>query len=129
MIVSTWHSMWILLIKVFCNIYIPSLLQDISGNTFAAMEQLGYYSTEDGPVHTRKGLYQDSFQFRTTPDPTAKPMFTIYGKALPRRSEPMLTIYSKALIRALIFIDEALGYKIGDVIKYVDYLLLRNNIR
>ena len=89
-----------------------------------AVEQLSYYSTEDGPVHTRKGLYQDSFQFRTTPDPTAKPMFTIYGKALPLRSEAK----DNALIRALIFIDNALGYKIGDV-KYVDYLLLRNNIR
>jgi len=42
-------------------------LQDIFGNTFAAMsleeilcqavEQLGYYSTEEGPVHTREGLY------------------------------------------------------------------------
>ena len=51
-------------------------------------------------------------------------MFTIYGKALPRRSEAK----DIALIRALIFIDDTLGYKIGDV-KYVDYLLLRNNIR
>jgi len=89
-----------------------------------AVEQLGYYSTEEGPVQTRKSPYQSSFQFRTTPDPTAEPMFTIYGKALPRRSEAK----DSALIRALIFIDDALGYKIGDV-KYVDYLLLRNNIR
>jgi len=123
-----------LLIKEFSNICIPSPLQDIFGNTFAAMsleeilcqavEQLGYYSTEEGLVQTREGLYQNSFQFRTTPDPTAEPMFTIYGKALPRRSEAK----DSALIRALIFIDDALGYKIGDV-KYVDYLLLRNNIR
>jgi len=108
-------------------------LQDIFGNTFAAMsleeilcqavEQLGYYSTEEGPVHTREGLYQGSFQFRTTPDPTAEPMFTIYGKALPRRSEAK----DNTLIRALIFIDDALGYKIGDV-NYVQYLLLQNNI-
>jgi len=63
------------------------------------------------------------FQFRTTPDPTAEPMFTIYGKALPRRSEAK----DSCLIRALIFIDDALGYKIGDV-NYVQYLLLRNNI-
>ena len=72
-------------------------MQDIFGNTFAAMsleeilcqavERLGYYSTEEGPVQTRKSPYQSSFQFRTTPDPTAEPMFTIYGKALPRRSE------------------------------------------
>ena len=88
-----------------------------------AVEQLSYYSTEDGPVHTRKGLYQDSFQFRTTPDPTAKPMFTIYGKAPPRRSEAN----DSALIRALIFIDDALGYKI-DYVNYVQYLLLQNNI-
>ena len=87
------------------------------------MEQLGYYSTEEVPVHTRKGLYQGS-QVRTRPDPTAEPMFTIYGKALPRRSEAK----DSALIRILIFIDDALGYKIG-VVKYVDYLLLRNNIR
>ena len=90
-----------------------------------AVEQLGYYSTEEGPVQTREGLYHSFFfQFGTTPDPTAEPMFTIYGKALPRRSEAK----DSALIRALIFIDDALGYKIGDV-KYVDYLLLRNNIR
>ena len=57
--------------------------------------------------------------------PTAEPMFTIYGKALLRRSEAK----DNALIRVLIFIDDALGYKIGDV-KYVDYLLLQNiNIR
>ena len=47
-----------------------------------AVEQLGYYSTEEGPVYTREGLYQSSFKFRTTPDPTAEPMFTVYGKAL-----------------------------------------------
>ena len=55
---------------------------------------------------------------------STEPMFTIYGKALLRRSEAK----DNALIRVLIFIDDALGYKIGDV-KYVDYLLLRNNIR
>ena len=109
-------------------------MPDIFGNTFAAMsleeilcqamEQLGYYSTEEGPIQTREGLYQGSFQFRTMPDPTAEPMFTIYGKALPRRSEAK----DSALIRALIFIDDAQGYKIGDV-KYVDHLLLWNNIR
>ena len=88
-----------------------------------AVEQLGYYSTEEGPVHTREGIYQGSFQFRTTPDPTAKLMFTIYGKALPRRSEANDSV----LIRAFIFIDNALRYKIGDV-KYVDYLLLRKII-
>ena len=113
---------------------IPSPLQDIFGNTFTAMslkeilcqavEQLGYYSTEDGSVHTREGLYQGSFQFRTMPDPTAEPMFTIHGKALLRRSETK----NNALICALIFIDDALGYKIDDV-KYVDYILLQNNIR
>ena len=109
-------------------------MHDIFGNTFVAMsleeilcqavEQLGYYSTEEGPVYTREGLYQGSFQFRTTPDPTIEPMFTVYSKALPRRSEAK----DNALIRAFIFIDNALRYKIGDV-KYVDYLLLRNNIR
>ena len=88
-----------------------------------AVEHLGYYSTEEGPVHTREGLYQGCFQFRTTPDPTAEPMFTIYGKALPRRSEAK----DSTLIHALIFIDDALGYKIGDV-NYIQYLLLRNNI-
>ena len=87
------------------------------------MEQLGYYSTEEGPIQTREGLYQGSFKFRTMPDPTAEPMFTIYGKALPRRSEAK----DSALIRALNFNDDALGYKIGDV-NYVQYLLLANNI-
>ena len=122
-----------MLIKAFCNIYIPSPLQDIFGNTFTAMsleeilcqavEQLGYYSTESGPACTRKGRYQSSYEFRTTADPTAEPMFTVYGKALPRRS----AANDSCLIRALIFIDNALGYKIGDV-NYVQYLLLRNNI-
>ena len=88
-----------------------------------AVEQLGYYSTEEGPVHTRECLYQGSFQFRTMPDPTVEPMFTIYGKAFPRRSEAKVS----ELIRALIFIDDALGYKIGDL-NYVQYMLLRNNI-
>ena len=67
-----------------------------------AMEQLGYYSTEEGPVHTREDLYQGSFQFQTMPDPTAEPMFTIYGKALPHRCEAK----DNTLIRALIFIDD-----------------------
>ena len=108
-------------------------MQDIFGNTFAAMsleeilcqavEQLGYYSTDEGPVHTREGLYQGSFQFRTTLDPTVEPMFTVYSKALPRWSEAK----DSALIRALNFIDDALGYKIDDV-NYVEYLLLRYNI-
>ena len=97
------------------DICIPSLLQDIFGNTFTAMsleeilcqavEQLVYYSTEYGPVYTREDLYQSSFKFQTTPDPTVEPMFTIYGRALPRRSEAK----DSALIRALIFIDDALG--------------------
>ena len=88
-----------------------------------AVEQLGYYSTKSGPAYTREGLYQSSYGFQTTPDPTTKPMFTVYGKALPRRSEAK----DSCLIRALIFIDDALWYKIGDV-NYVQYLLLRNNI-
>ena len=119
--------------KVVNYICIPSPLQDIFGNTFTAMsleeilcqavEQLGYYLTESGPAYTREGLYQSSYEFRTTPDPTAEPMFTVYGKALPRRSEAK----DSCLIRALIFIDDALGYKIGDL-NYVQYMLLRNNI-
>ena len=84
-----------------------------------AVEQLGYYATEVGPVYTRGGLYQSSFKFWTTPDPTVEPMFTVYGKALPRRSEAK----DSTFIHALIFIDDALGYKIGDVnyvnLKYI----------
>ena len=105
--------MWILLIKAFCNICIPSPLQDIFGNTFTAMsleeilcqavEQLGYYSTEEEPIHTREGLYHGSFQFWTMPDHTVESMYTIYGKALSHRSEAK----GSALIRALIFIDDA----------------------
>ena len=87
------------------------------------VEQLSYYSTESGPAYTREGLYQSSYEFRTMPDPTAEPMFTVYGKALPRRSEAK----GYFLIRALIFINDAQGYKIGDV-NYVQYMLLRNNI-
>ena len=74
-----------------------------------AVEQLGYYSTEEVPVHTRKGLYQGSFQVRTTPDPTSEPMFTIYGKALPRRSEAN----DSALIHALIFITMLWGTRLA----------------
>ena len=119
--------------KAVNYICIPSPLQDIFGNTFTAMsleeilcqavEQLGYYSTESRPAYTREGLYQNSYEFRTTPDPTAEPMFTVYGKAFPHRSEAK----DSCLIRALIFIDDALGYKIGDL-NYVQYMLLRNNI-
>jgi hypothetical protein len=50
-------------------------------------------------------------------------MFTIYGKALPRRCEEK----ESALIHALFFINESLGYKIGDV-HYIKYYLLVNNI-
>jgi hypothetical protein len=50
-------------------------------------------------------------------------MFTIYGKTLPRRCEAN----DSALFHGLIFIDEKLGYKIGDV-NYIQYLLLKNNI-
>ena len=46
------------------------------------------------------------------------------AKALPRRCKAN----DSALIRALIFIDQTLGYKIGNV-NYVMYLLLVNNIR
>ena len=88
-----------------------------------AVEHLGYYSTEYRLVYTREGLYQSSYKFWTMPDPLAEPMFTIYGKALPRRS----VAKDSCLICALIFSDDALGYNIGDV-NYVQYLLLRNNI-
>ena len=86
-----------------------------------AVEQLGYYLTEEGPVYTREGLYQSSDKFQTTEDPTAEPMFTVYSKALPRRSEAK----DSTLIRVLIFIGDVLDYKIGDD-NYVQYLLLLN---
>ena len=89
-----------------------------------SLGELGLSLVRGGTPLARDGLYQTCIQVRSTPSPPAEPMFTIYGKALPRRSEAK----DSALIRALIFIDDALGYKIGDV-KYVDYLLLRNNIR
>jgi hypothetical protein len=103
------------------------------GNTFntmslknilcQALEKLGYHWYKSGTPRTREGLYQTSIEVRSTPSSAAEPMFMIYGKALPRRCEAK----DSALIRALIFIDESLGYKIGDV-NYVQYLLLVNNI-
>ena len=119
--------------KAVNDICIPSPLQDIFGNTFTAMslkeilcqavEQLDYYSTEYGPVYTREGLYQSSYKFRTTPNPLAEPMFTVYDKALSRRCEAK----ESTIIHALIFIDQSLGYKISDV-NYVQCLLFANNI-
>jgi hypothetical protein len=90
---------------------------------YQALEKLGYHWYESATPRTSEGMYQTSIDFQSTHPPTAKPMFTVYGKALPHRCEER----DSALIRALIFIDESLGYKIGDVI-YVQYLLLKNNI-
>jgi hypothetical protein len=50
-------------------------------------------------------LYQISIEIRSTSFNAAKPIFTIYGKALSRRCEAK----ESALIRALFFIDENLG--------------------
>ena len=91
----------------------------MSANTFTvmslqrilcqALEMLGYHWFKFGTLLTRKGLYL----VRSTPGPppAMEPMFIIYGKALSRRCEAN----DSALIRALIFIDQTLGYKIGDV--------------
>jgi hypothetical protein len=109
-------------------------LQDIFGNTFTAMslkiilyeamDKLGYHWYEYGTPHTREGLYHSSIEVRSTSFHAAELMFIIYGKALPRKCEAK----KSALIHALFFIDESLGYKIGDV-HYVKYLLLANNIQ
>jgi hypothetical protein len=64
------------------------------GNTFTAMsfqnilyqvlEKLGYHWYELGTPYTGEGLYQTSIEVRSTPSSIVEPMFTIYGKALPR---------------------------------------------
>ncbi|PUZ46882.1 hypothetical protein GQ55_7G118800 [Panicum hallii var. hallii] len=89
-----------------------------------AMNKLNYHWYESGTPHTREGLHQTSIEVQSTSFHAVKPIFTIYGKALPRRCEAK----ESALILTLFFIDESLGYKIGDV-HYVKYLLLANNIR
>jgi hypothetical protein len=104
------------------------------GNTFMAislkiilceaMHKLDYHWCKSGTPRTREGLHQTSIEDRSTSFHAVEPIFTIYGKALPRRCEAK----ESALIVALFFIDESLGYKIGDV-HYVKYLLLANNIR
>ena len=72
-----------------------------------------------------KGRYvPDFYCVRSTPSPIAEPIFTVYGKALPRRCEAK----DNALICALISLTKPWGYKIGNV-NYVQYLLLVNNIR
>jgi hypothetical protein len=50
-----------------------------------------------------------------------QPLFTIYSKAFGCECEAK----ESALIRALIYIYEELGYKIGDL-NYVQYLLQHN---
>ena len=89
-----------------------------------AMQQLGYYATEVGPVYTRGGLYQSSFKFWTTPDPTVEQLFTVYGKALPRRSEAK----DSTLIRALIFIVDALGTRLVMLTMFSTYILSLGNV-
>ena len=106
---------------MFDNTLTAKSLQDI---LCQALEKLGYHWYEGGTPRTREGLHQTSIEVRSMPSPTTEPMFTVYGKALHRRCETK----DSALIRALIFIDQTLGYKIGDV-KYAQYLLLANNIR
>ncbi|PUZ39847.1 hypothetical protein GQ55_9G375700 [Panicum hallii var. hallii] len=69
---------------------------DMFGNTFTvmslqiilcqALEKLGYHWYESGTPRTRKGLYQTFIEVPSTPSLAAEPMFTIYGKAFPRRS-------------------------------------------
>ena len=76
-----------------------------------------------GTPVTREDLYQTSIEVRSTPAPTGEPIFTIFGKVLPRRCETK----DSTLICALIFIDKSLGYKISDV-NYIKYFLLVNNV-
>jgi hypothetical protein len=76
-----------------------------------ALEKLGYHWYKSGTACTREGPYRTSIEVQYILSPATKPMFTIYGKALPYRCERK----DSALIRALIFIDDSLGYKIGDV--------------
>ena len=81
--------------------------------------EIGLSLVRGGTPRTREGLHQTSIEVRSMPSPAVEPMFTVYGKALPHRCETK----DSALIRALIFINQTLGYKIGDV-KYAQYLLL-----
>jgi hypothetical protein len=106
---------------MFSNTFMAMSLKII---LYQAMDKLGYHWYESGTPRTRESMYQTSIEVRSTLFHVAEPMFTIYGKALPCRCEAK----ESALIRALFFIDESLGYKIGDV-HYVKYLLLANNIR
>jgi hypothetical protein len=51
---------------------------------YQALGKLGYHWYESGTPRTREGLYQTSIEVRSTPSSIVEPMFTIYGKALPR---------------------------------------------
>ena len=64
-----------------------------------------------------------SIEVQSTLSPAAELIFTIYGKTLPRKCEAK----DNELTCTLIFIDESLGYKIGNI-NYVKYLLLTNNM-
>ena len=59
--------------------------------------------------------------------PLARKMATDQTFTTSTLNEDGSDIYNFYNFHALIFIDDALGYKIGDV-NYVQYLLLRNNI-
>ena len=100
--------------------------KSLQGILCQALEKLGYHWYEGGTPCTREGMYQTSIEVRSTPSPTAEQMFTVYGKTLSRRCEAK----ESAIIRALMFIHQSLGYKIGiGNDNYVQYLLLTNNIR
>jgi len=71
---------------------------------------------------TADNKWQSHISFYTTDDDT--PLFIIYGKASDRRN----VARESALIRALVYIDEVLGFRIGDV-NYARYLFRRRDLQ
>ncbi|KAG2657559.1 hypothetical protein PVAP13_1KG295133 [Panicum virgatum] len=84
--------------------------KSLQGILCQALEKLRYHWYEEGTPCTREGLYQTSIEVRSTPSPTAEPMFTVYDKALSRRCEAketwgtrlaMLTMFSASCLRII----------------------------
>ena len=83
-----------------------------------AATQLGYQWEMHGDCRTGR-KFQNHISFHLTPD--SPPMFSVLGRAI----DVIHEVYESALVHALIYIDEGLGYNIGDL-NYNDYIHVRN---
>ena len=81
------------------------------------LDVLNYSCTDGNPIRTRDFKLQAHLTFYRLFYLTSSPWFEIYGSACDRPCEAL----ESALIHALVYIDEVLGFMIGDL-SYVAYL-------